>query len=600
MLMNRLSIIILCIVLNISSHAQEPIPWGDWQSWGEQTDGTYRNPVIPADYSDLDCICVGDDYYAISSTMQFSPGMTILHSRDLVNWEIAGNAVSDLSQISDAMTWRQMDRYGRGIWAGSLRHHKGRFYLFFGTPDEGFFMTTAKRAEGPWEPLTPLLQEPGWDDCSAIWDQEGQAWFVGTHFADGYKTYLFRMAKDGRSIDRSSARLVNEGNGREASKLIWHDGYYYLVFSEHRNGVGRYVMAKRDRKMTGSFSEERQLLLPCREANEPYQGGIIEAPSLWGRAGGEAQWYFLTHHGTGDWSGRIVSLLPVEWHEGWPMMGDRTNGDLGTMVWQGAMPKADKVKLSLQRSDDFNASSLPPQWQWNYQPRDDKFSLTERPGWLRLYAFTPLSLGEGQGVRLLKVGNTLTQRSFRSAQNEVVVKLDISHTADGLHAGLCHFAEHSASLGIVNHDGTNYLEWTDYDQRTRHQAISSTILYLRSTWGLDGKSQFSYSLDGNHYLPLGQYQLSWGFYRGDRIGIYCFNERGEQGYVDVDYFHYNMAQHANPFGHALVPDMIADASIHMFERVRALQQRLKELNEERQRYQDSIQKEEMIIAKLKE
>ena len=567
--MKRLSIIILCIILNISSHAQETVRWGEWQSWGEQTDGTYRNPVIPADYSDLDCIRVGDDYYAISSTMQFSPGMTILHSRDLVNWEIAGNAVSDLSQISEAMTWQQMDRYGRGIWAGTLRHHKGRFYMFFGTPDEGFFMTTAKRAEGPWEPLTPLLQEPGWDDCSAIWDEDGQAWFVGTHFADGYKTYLFRMAKDGRSIDRSSARLVNEGNGREASKLIYHDGYYYLVFSEHRNGVGRYVMAKRDRKMTGSFSEERQLLLPCREANEPNQGGIIEAPSL---SGGEAQWYFLTHHGTGDWSGRIVSLLPVEWHEGWPMIGDRTNGDLGTMVWQGAIPERVKVKskkLYLQRSDDFNVSCLLPQWQWNYQPRADKFSLTERKGWLRLYAFQPLEPG-----KLLKAGNTLTQRSFRSAQNEVIVKLDISHTADGLHAGLCHFAANSASLGIVNEGGTNYLEWTDNDKRTRlksplptsplgEEKGRSDLLYLRSTWGLDGKSQFSYSLDGEHYTPLGQYQLSWGFYRGDRIGINCYNEKSEQGYVDIDYFHYDMAQHTNPFGHALVPDMIADASIQL-------------------------------------
>lgn len=534
------------------AHAQENVRWGEWQSWGMQQDGTYRNPVIPADYSDLDCIRVGSDYYAISSTMQFSPGMTVLHSRDLVNWEIAGNAVNDLSQISDAMTWRQMDRYGRGIWAGSLRHHNGRFYLYFGTPDEGFFMTSAKRAEGPWEPLTPLLQEQGWDDCSAIWDKEGQAWFVGTCFADGYKTYIFRMSKDGRSIDRSSARLVNEGNGREASKLLYHDGYYYIIFSEHRNGVGRYVMAKRDREMTGSFSEERQLLLPCCEANEPNQGGIIEAPST----GGETQWYFLTHHGTGDWSGRIVSLLPVEWIDGWPMMGDRTKGDLGTMVWQGMMPTEQKNKLTIRRSDDFDASLLAPQWQWNYQPRDDMWSLTERRGWLRLYAFQPLEAG-----RLLKAGNSLTQRVFRTAHNEVIVRLDISHTADGLHAGLCHFAASSASLGIVNEGGTNYLEWTDNDQRTRYQAVNESYLYLRSTWGLDGKSQFSYSLDGNHYTPLGQYQLSWGFYRGDRIGIYCFNERGEQGYVDVDYFHYNMFQHANPFGHALVPDMIADASI---------------------------------------
>lgn len=146
-----------------------PTAWGSWTTWGAQVDGTFRNPLLPADFSDLDCIRVGDDYYAISSTMQFSPGMTILHSRDLVSWEIAGNAVADLTQISTALGWQQMDRYGRGIWAGSLRYHDGRFYLYFGAPDEGFFMTSAPRVEGchgasgigPWEPLTPLLQERG-------------------------------------------------------------------------------------------------------------------------------------------------------------------------------------------------------------------------------------------------------------------------------------------------------------------------------------------------------------------------------------------------------------------------------------------------------
>lgn len=225
-----------------------------------------------------------------------------------------------------------MDCYGRGIWAGSLRHHKGRFYVFFGTPDEGFFMTSAPAAKGPWEPLTPLLAEKGWDDCSAIWGERDSGWFVETCFADGYKTYLFHMAADGRSIDRGSARLVNQGIHREASKLLYHDGYYYLILSENRDGIGRYVMARCDKRITGTFSEERQLLLPCREANEPNQGGIVEGP--------DGRWYFLTHHGTGDWSGRIVSLLPVEWREGWPMMGDTSGislaGQPGTMLWQAA------------------------------------------------------------------------------------------------------------------------------------------------------------------------------------------------------------------------------------------------------------------------
>lgn len=115
---------------SVLSFAQQPREWGDWQKWGDQGNGTYINPIIPSDYSDIDCIRVGNDYYAISSTFQFSPGMTMLHSSDLVNWEICGNAISDLTEISDELNWTRMNRYGKGVWAGTLRYHNRRFYLF--------------------------------------------------------------------------------------------------------------------------------------------------------------------------------------------------------------------------------------------------------------------------------------------------------------------------------------------------------------------------------------------------------------------------------------------------------------------------------------
>ena len=150
--------------------------------------------------------------------MQFSPGMVILQSSDLVNWKIAGHAVSDLTQIGPEFNWDRMNRYGKGVWAGSIRYANGKFHVFFGTPDEGYFVTSAAKVEGPWAPLTCLLAEKGWDDCSAIWDDDGQAYFIGTHFSDNYKTYLFKMAPDGSKIDRQSAILINEGNGREANK----------------------------------------------------------------------------------------------------------------------------------------------------------------------------------------------------------------------------------------------------------------------------------------------------------------------------------------------------------------------------------------------
>jgi beta-xylosidase len=160
--------------------AAQTTQWSNWQSWGDLQNGKYINPVLPADYSDPDCIRVGDDYYAISSTFQYSPGMVVLHSKDLVNWKIIGHAVNDIRTISPEMNWDRMNLYGKGIWAGAIRYHDNRYWIYFGAPDEGYFMTTAKDPEGPWEPLHHVLKEKGWDDCCPFWDDDGQGYFVGT------------------------------------------------------------------------------------------------------------------------------------------------------------------------------------------------------------------------------------------------------------------------------------------------------------------------------------------------------------------------------------------------------------------------------------
>ena len=125
---------------------------------------------------------LGSDYYAISSTFQFSPGVVILHSKDLVNWSIRGHAANDITQIGPELNWDRMNRYGRGVWAGAIRYHDQRFWVYFGTPDEGYFMTTATNPSGSWEPLHPVLMESGWDDCCPFWDEDGQGYLIATHF----------------------------------------------------------------------------------------------------------------------------------------------------------------------------------------------------------------------------------------------------------------------------------------------------------------------------------------------------------------------------------------------------------------------------------
>jgi beta-xylosidase len=155
---------------------------------------------------------------------------------------------------------------------------------------------------------------------------------------------------------------------------------------------------------------------------------------------------------------------------------------------------------------------------------------------LRLKAYRPL-----EADKLLKAGNTLTQRTFRKQDNEVVIKMDISNMKDGQKNGLCHFSSQHSAIGIVKEEGTCYLEYRKNDNITRGIPIRSQYVWLRTQWGLDGKSYYYYSLDGDNFLPFGEpYQLVWGNYRGDRVGIYCFNDKGEDGFVDVDYFHYRL------------------------------------------------------------
>ena len=529
-LMKKPVIILLLFLYAISLSAEDPLKrysgWGKWEKWGAQTDGAYFNPVLSADYSDLDCIRVGNNYYAITSTFQYSPGMAVLHSKDLVNWTIIGHAVEDIRQIGQEMNWDRMDRYGRGIWAGSIRYHNGKFYVLFGTPDEGFFTTQAENPAGPWTPLINILPEAGWDDCSAILDDDGKAYFVGTLFKDRlYETYIFNMAPDCSSIDISGKWLVNKGDGREASKLIKVGKWYYIIYS--RTGSGsRYMVAKRAENMQTSWSEEKQITAHNIESNEPNQGGIIEGP--------DGKWYFFTHHGKGDWEGRAASLLPVTWIDDWPIPGKVGEDGLGYMVWSGKMPKQGSSKQELFR-DDFNNGSLNANWEWNYYPRNDMWSLSERKGWLRLKAVKPLVDND-----LKKTPNILTQRVYRTSHNEVTIKIDVRNMEEGQTAGLCHYARTYAYIGICCFDGLKKVIFDENGASNIKEINQIEEIWLRSVWGLDGLNRFSYSTNGNDFHEFGNpYQFTWGNYRGTRVGLFTFNKE-EKGYVDIDYFEYQM------------------------------------------------------------
>ncbi|KAF9776432.1 hypothetical protein IL306_005389, partial [Fusarium sp. DS 682] len=507
-----------------------PTAWGNWTTWGDLGNSQYRNPVLPADYSDLDFIRVGSDYYAISSTFQYSPGMVILRSKDAVNWKIEGHAIQNLTQISPNLSWQKMNRYRYGVWAGAIRYHDGMFWIYFGTAQEGYFMTKAKNPAGPWSPLVHIWKQSGWDDCCPFWDDNGKGYFVGTNFANGYQTWLFEMTPDGQGLINDTRVLINSGSGREANKLYKINGWYYHMYSESL-GNGRYLMMQRARSIKGPYLEKRQLSNVQRQWNEPNQGGFVQTPN--------GKWVFLTHHGNGDWSGRVASLLPVNWIDGWPIIGQPGSDGIGNMVWTNTKPDpADAEGFRPQGSDDFRSAVLGPQWEWNYQPRDSHWSLSERPDHLRLHAFKPL-----QKDNLQTVGNILTQRVFRTRNNTVTLVLDLAGLADGQVAGLTHFTQSYAAIGVRRDQGHVYLEARNSSSFIKGEQLQSNKIWLRTTWGLDGISQFSYKTSpSNNFtqFPVDKgYQMQWRDYRGDRLGIFTFNNDAEAGYIDCESFTYD-------------------------------------------------------------
>jgi len=345
--------------------------------WGDQGDGTYRNPLLPADYSDPDVIRVGEDFYLVASDFHFM-GIQVLHSRDLVNWRIIGQVFDRLG--FDAK-YDEMRAYGQGTWAPSLRYHNGTYYLYVCTPRDGLLRYTAANAAGPWSGglIHPVER---WEDPCPFWDDDGQAWLVHSQLGAG-PLILHKMSLDGTKLLDDGVEIYR-GPVAEGPKLFKRNGWYYISLPE--GGVekgGQTVL--RAAKITGPY--ERRVVLPD---GSPHQGGLVELDN------GES--WFIGFKSAGH-LGRLPHLQPVKWVDDWPVFGNA-----GWPVLTGRKPAvgAGTPIHHPQTSDAFDAPGLAPQWQWNHNPVPAAWSLTERPGWLRLKGLPADDLEHAR--------NTLTQK----------------------------------------------------------------------------------------------------------------------------------------------------------------------------------------------
>ncbi|HET9510967.1 MAG TPA: glycoside hydrolase 43 family protein, partial [Sphingomonas sp.] len=499
----------------------------------------YTNPVLFADYSDPDVIRVGRDYYLVSSSFHLSPGIPVLQSRDLVHWRIIGHVLPRLSfapqydmpgphTLTDTISKPVGGtRYAGGVWAPSIRHHAGRFYVYWATPDEGVFMASARDPAGPWSKPVQVIAQAGLEDPCPFWDDDGSAWLVHSRVGAG-PLILHRMRPDGSGV-LDAGRVIVEDKAAlpvlEGPKLYKRDGWYQIWAPIGGVEKGAQVVL-RSRSISGPY-EHRVVLEPGTTAFQgPHQGGWVETP--------DGKGWFVHFNSTGAF-GRITHLQPVAWGaDGWPVVGDPIPGKMsGQPVATHAIPVAGQPAWRPQTRDGFDTSRLGLQWQWNHNPDDQRWSLTERPGWLRLRA--------NPAEHLVGARNTLTQM-LTGPVMRTTVRLDGRAMVDGQRAGLTLFGVRPSWIGLVRKGGRTRIAVASEGVETPGVVIEQHIVLLRAVVGTDQMVRYAYSVDdGRRFQTIGDAiplaRFSW--WRGSRPGLFSFarTPQSRDGWIDVDWVH---------------------------------------------------------------
>lgn len=507
-------------------------------------DGTYTNPVINADYSDPD-VCVGasgEDYYLTASSFQCIPGLPILHSRDLVNWEIVGHALKELEPkaVFDSPA------HGMGVWAPSIRYHNGEYYIYWGDPDYGVFMVKSKDPAGEWEAPVCVIEGKGMIDTTPLWDDDGRCYLV-SGWANSRSKFASVITVRELSADGTRAIgqpvIVFDGNGTEnrtceGPKFYKRDGWYWIMCPAGGVPTG-FQLAMRSRSPYGPYEHKIVLAQGRTEINGPHQGGWIHTKY------GE-DWFL--HFQDKEAYGRVVHLQPVDWTTGWPIMGKK-----GEPVTTYTKPKSSSdVIVNPVENDEFNASTLGLQWQWhaNY---NQFFGMPTAFGTFRIYTH---KLDEG-AVSLWNVPNMLLQKT-PADKFTATAKLRFTSKAEGQFGGLIMMGLDYSAL-VVKRVGKEFqlvqltckgadkgkaqtetvlatLKPTAEDKTDYKPAIHEDIyLQLRVD---NSQLQFAYSLNGKRYTDCGTvFQMREGKWIGAKFGFISAetDQKADRGWVEADW-----------------------------------------------------------------
>jgi beta-xylosidase len=408
-----------------------PAPWVP-----DRGDGTYRNPVIDADYSDPDAVRVGEDYWMTASSFSHVPGLPILHSRDLVNWTLVGHALTRLVP-EEAFARPQ---HGKGVWAPAIRHHAGKFWIYYPDPDFGLYVITAEDPRGPWSAPVLVKAGKGLIDPCPLWDDDGRVYLVHAWAKSraGFNNVLtlLRLDATGTRVEEDLG-VVIDGNKLpgyttlEGPKFYQRDGWYY-IFAPAGGVKPGWQSVFRARDVRGPYEERIALHQGRTPVNGPHQGALVDTP--------EGEWWFL-HFQDKDAYGRVVHLQPARWQDGWPVLGDDPSGDgRGEPFLVHRKPARPAQPVAVPpMTDEFDKNSLGLQWQWQANPGSGWAAVGD--GRLRLEARPAVPPNLWAAPHLL-------MQKFPAERFTVTTRLAVE---DGARAGLVVF-------------GTDYL-WVGLERR---------------------------------------------------------------------------------------------------------------------------------------
>ncbi len=480
--------------------------------WGDQGNGTYKNPILNADYSDPDVIRVGEKYYMVASDFHWM-GMQVLETEDLVNWQL----ISQVYQRLDFPGWDTNSHYAGGAWAPAIRYHEGKFWIYVCTPDEGLLMTTATDPRGPWEPLHCVKRIEKWEDPCPFWDEDGQAYLGRSRHRAG-PIIVHKMSADGKTL-LDEGVTVYEGPVAEGTKFLKRNGYYYLIIPEGGVGEG-WQTVLRSHQIYGPYERKIVLEQGSTNINGPHQGALVDTP--------DGQWWFFHFQSTSP-NGRVVHLQPARWKDDWPLMGVDIDGNgIGEPVAVWTKPFPNSKKMLPATSDDFNKTKLGLQWQWCHNPVNDHWSLEEHPGRLTLHTLKADSLKECRSI--------LTQKVM-GYQGEATLQLE-ANPKEGLRAGLALTGKLFRAIGL-SAEGI-ILEEGGRQTVVKPGPINKVWLRVAID-SQHNQHQFSYSLDGEHFITAGtSFFLREGYWKGIRVGLFAYHTKGESQTVQFDNFQYDI------------------------------------------------------------